>query len=136
MLIDATDLILGRLASFVAKKALLGQEIIIVNSEKAVITGNKKDILRKYQRKIEMGDVFKGPFISRTPEKILRRTIRSMLPYKKPKGKTAFKRIKCFINIPEKYKNEKLETVKEANISKVSNIKHLKLEELSKMLGK
>jgi len=45
MIIDATNLIAGRLATFVAKKALLGEEIEIVNSEKAVLTGKKSDLM-------------------------------------------------------------------------------------------
>ena len=46
--IDATDLIVGRLASHVAKKALLGEEFVIINSEKAILTGNKPQILAKF----------------------------------------------------------------------------------------
>jgi large subunit ribosomal protein L13 len=44
MIIDATNATLGRLASFVAKQALQGKKVIIVNSEKAIITGDKKGI--------------------------------------------------------------------------------------------
>jgi len=33
MIINADNLIVGRLASFAAKKALMGEEVIIVNSE-------------------------------------------------------------------------------------------------------
>ena len=47
--IDATDLILGRLSSIIAKKALLGEKIDIINSENAVITGKKEFILRNYK---------------------------------------------------------------------------------------
>ena len=42
MLIDSKNIILGRLASFAAKHALLGENVDIVNCESAVITGNKK----------------------------------------------------------------------------------------------
>ena len=104
MIIDGTDLILGRLASFAAKKALLGEEVIIVNSEKVMITGSKKNVLDNYKRKISMGSVRWGPFFPRTSERILRRTIRCMLPYKKDRGRKAYKKIKCFIGVPEKYK--------------------------------
>ena len=41
IVIDATNATMGRLASYVAKQALLGKQIAIVNSEKAIITGNK-----------------------------------------------------------------------------------------------
>ena len=36
--IDATNLILGRLASYAAKKAQLGENVDIINCEAAVIT--------------------------------------------------------------------------------------------------
>ena len=49
MIIDATDLVAGRLASSIAKKALLGETIDVVNCENLVLTGNK--IYGKYKHK-------------------------------------------------------------------------------------
>ena len=45
MIIDASNLILGRLATFVAKQALLGEQVFIANCEKSVISGDKANIL-------------------------------------------------------------------------------------------
>ena len=45
MLLDAKNQILGRLASFVAKKALSGDTVIVLNAEKAVISGKEKEVL-------------------------------------------------------------------------------------------
>jgi len=134
MNIDATNLILGRVASFAAKKALLGETINIVNCEKAVITGYKKALLIEFKRKRERGIPSKGPFYPRSPEKIVKRTIRGMLPYKQEKGKKAFKRIRCYVGVPENIKNT--ETIKIADINKLPTLKYLKLEEISKYLGK
>ena len=133
MNIDATDLIVGRLATVAAKKALLGKTINVVNCEKAVITGNKKSILLAFKRKRDMGIPSKGPFIHRSSDKIVKRTIRGMLPYKREKGMKAFKRIKCYIGVPEDIKN--LETIKKANVSKMPNLKYLKIEVVSKYLN-
>jgi large subunit ribosomal protein L13 len=130
---DATNLILGRMASFAAKKALLGETVNIVNCEKAIVTGNKKTLLLQFKRKRDMGIPSKGPFFPRSPERIVKRTIRGMLPYKQEKGMKAFKRIKCYTGVPENIKNA--ETIKEADISKVPNLKYLKLEQISKYLG-
>ena len=48
--IDANGLILGRLASTVAKRLLSGdEEIHIVNAEKAVISGSRASTLRDYR---------------------------------------------------------------------------------------
>lgn len=105
-MIDATDATLGRLASFAAKQALLGQEIVIVNSEKAVIIGNNKDIIVKYvQKRQRGGSAQKGPNFPSLPEFILKRTIRGMLDYKRGRGHDAFKRIKCYRGLPDEFKN-------------------------------
>ena len=49
MIIDATNLLVGRLATVVAKKALLGGKIDIVNAEKAIISGPKRLVINKYK---------------------------------------------------------------------------------------
>lgn len=138
MIIDATNQILGRLASIAAKKALLGEEIVIINCENAVITGTRENILANYKRKRSMG-TFKGPFYSRMPDRFVRRTIRGMLPYKQPKGRDAFKRIKTFIGVPDEYKNasESNNTFKteNADIKKLPSFKFITVNEVCKMLG-
>jgi large subunit ribosomal protein L13 len=58
-----------------------------------------------------------------------------MLPYKELRGKEAFKKVKCFLGVPVEYKNEKLETLKAANVSKLSTINYISLKDLSKYLG-
>ncbi len=133
MNIDAKNLIVGRFATIAAKKALLGETVNIYNCEKAYITGKKKSILLGYKRKREMGTPLKGPFIHRSPEKIVKRIIRGMLPYKQEKGRKAFKKIKCYRGMPEDVKNA--ETIKKANINKVSNLNYVSVKEISKFLG-
>ncbi len=133
--IDASDLILGRLATYVAKRVLLGENIELVNCEKAVITGNKRMILSKYQQRRERGTPSKGPFFPRRADMLVRRAIRGMLPYKKNRGREAFKRIKCHIGVPKEFENQKIETIKNANMSKLTTQKYIKVGELSKLLG-
>ena len=50
--IDATGLIVGRLGAYVAHQAMLGHNINIFNSEKAVMTGSKKVIVARYHHRI------------------------------------------------------------------------------------
>lgn len=110
VVIDAENGMKGRIASFAAKQALLGNEIVVVNSEKALISGDEKMNLAdfKFQRGINTIKPTKGPFFSRDPEKIMKRAIRGMLPdYRKGRGREAWKRIKCYMGIPEEFKNEK-----------------------------
>ena len=135
MIVDATNLILGRMATEVAKKALLGEKIDVVNCENAVISGNREQIFEKYRHKIKRGAPATGPFFPKTPERLVKRTIRGMLPYKQYKGKIAYKQIKCHAGIPEELKNEKFQTIEKANLEKLPNYRYITVSELCKFLG-
>lgn len=134
MNIDAKNMILGRLAAFAAKQALQGKEINIFNCESAIISGKKKDILRRYKMKMERGHPYHGPFYPRTANRLVRRTIRGMLPFKQARGVEAYKRIKCFIGVPEEFKKEKMEDVKGANAEKLKDIGYINVRELCRDL--
>ena len=104
IVIDAKGSVVGRLATFAAKKALQGNNIIIVNSEEAIIIGRPREILKKYTKRFALGrSVQKGPLYPRKSEHILRRAIRGMIGIKKSRGREAFKRVKCYVGVPEKY---------------------------------
>jgi len=105
IIVEGTEATLGRLASFVAKSALKGEEIIVVNCGEVIISGNKKTTEREFfEKRNRHGHSQKGPIHSKTSEKIVKRAIRGMLPnYRKGIGAQAFKRIKCFNKIPEEY---------------------------------
>ena len=134
MIINAENLVLGRLSTIVAKKAILGESIDIVNAEKVVIIGRKEDVLQRYKTKRSRGETLHGPYFPRTPDKLVRRTIRGMIPYKQGKGKEAFKRIKCHIGIPEDLKDKKIETIENAKLSP-QQMRYITLKELTKYLG-
>jgi len=131
---DAENQILGRLSATVAKDLLTGEKVFVVNCEKSVLSGNPKYKLSRYLEKIQKGDVKKGPFFPKTPDGILRRTVRGMLPIKKPSGRNAFKNLRVFIGVPEELKNKKLEKVKSADSDKLKT-KYITLEYLSTSLG-
>lgn len=135
MIIDATDLIAGRLATVVAKKALLGEKIDIVNSEKAIITGKKTEIFERYKKTADRGIPLKGPYLHRSSDRLLRRIIRGMLPYKQPRGADAYKRVMCWKGVPEPFKTQKLETVETAHVKKLPNLKFVTLGDVSEQLG-
>jgi len=100
MIINAENMILGRLASAAAKKALLGEDVKIVNCELAVITGDRQSIIKHYLSRLKLGQPQQGPFIQRRPDLFVRRTIRGMLPRKHLRGREALSRVKCYVNIP------------------------------------
>ena len=135
MIIDGNDLILGRLGSFVAKKALLGEKMNIVNCENIVITGKKEDVFGEYRKRLARGIHSKGPFLYKMPDMFVKRALRGMLPYRKERGKRAFKNIKCYIGIPENLNKEKIETVEMANINKVPSLNYVKVKDICKEIG-
>ena len=107
-LLDATDKILGRFCSQVAKKALLGEYIVIINAQDAIISGTKRDIHEKFLAKLKISTAtnpLRGPFHERRPDTFMRRVIKQMLPRKKVRGKEALKRVHVYISdIPERFK--------------------------------
>lgn len=134
MIIDAKDMVVGRIATVVAKKALLGEEISIVNCEDAIITGKKKSLLETIKKEKDRG-TYKGPFIPKLPDRFLKRIIRGMLPYKQDKGKTAYKRIKCYRGVPEEFEGKAITKIEKANVSKMKNLNYVTIKELCKKLG-
>jgi len=135
MLIDATNLIIGRLTSLVAKKALLGERVDIINCEKAVISGTKEEVFAKYKQKRDRGVPKKGPFIPRMPDRFVKRIIRGMLPMDKSRGREAFKRVMCHIGVPEKFKGKAADTIPSANADKLITLKKVRIGEVCKFLG-
>ena len=135
MIVNADNLILGRLASFVAKQALLGEKIDIINIEKAVVSGKRLFVLAHYRQKRERGYVTKGPFFPREPERLVRRTIRGMLPYKQEKGRKAFARIKCYQGVPKALAGQPAETVKGADASRLTSVSYITVHHLTRHLG-
>lgn len=135
IIIDAKDLILGRMAAMAAKKALLGEEVIIVNAEQAVISGKKADVVARYKAKVAKGIPLKGPYFPRQPDRLVRRTVRGMLPWKRAKGREAFKRVMCYIGVPEQYQNMKHETMKSAHVGKLPTLNRINVKELCRLIG-
>jgi large subunit ribosomal protein L13 len=135
MIIDASNLILGRVGTYVAKKALLGEKIDIINCENIVVTGKRESIFQKYDRTLQRGIPSKGPFVYRKPDRFVKRAIRGMLPYKRGMGKIAFKNIICHQGIPESLKDKKFETINNAGIDKVPNLKYVKVKDICVHIG-
>jgi len=133
---DAGGQILGRLSSVIAKKLLDGERVVVVNAEQAVVSGSKRATVSHYKVRTKRGDPIKGPFFPRTPDGIFRRAVRGMLPWKKPKGKAAYKRLQVYIGIPAKLesKRDKFEKAKVADIAKL-RAKSMTLGELAVALG-
>lgn len=105
VIIDADGCTMGRMASYAAKRALEGEEVIIFNAEKAVISGDREKILavykRKYEAKSQVNPRRIGPKRPKNPDRFVRRAVRGMLPYDTTRGKNAFKRVMVYTGRPE-----------------------------------
>lgn len=133
--IDATDAILGRLCSIIAKRALKGEKIDVVNSEKAVVSGNRGPTIAYYKQKQSRGHTFHGPFFPKQPDRIIRRTVRGMLPYRSAHGADALKRVMCYNGLPEAFAKEKIETIAYAAVSKLKYRKYIPMSDIAKQIG-
>ena len=109
--IDGEGLILGRLSSMVAKRLLAGEQIELVNAEKIVVSGAKKMIIEREKEFLGVGGHEKGPVHYRQPHRIVRKTIRGMLPHRKAHGREAFRRLKVHIGVPEEFEAAEKETI-------------------------
>ncbi len=103
IVVDATGLVLGRLASVTAKSLLAGEEVKIVNAEKAIITGAKEQIFGDYGQTRARGAKERGPYFPRRPDMILKRTVRGMLPHKMRRGRDAMSRLRVYVGIPREF---------------------------------
>lgn len=112
--IDADGLVLGRLSTHVAKRLLSGEEIVIVNAEKAIVSGSKVQLLAHYKHRRERGTRNHGPFFPRTADMILKRTVRGMLEHNKPSGRAAYRRLKVYVGVPSGLRSEKAESLETA----------------------
>lgn len=133
-IIDAKGLILGRMASKVAKLLLQGESIIILNAEKTAISGKKQHIVQDAKTFLEVGHPRKGPNHPRRPDRIVTRTIRGMLPRRKPKGIQALKRLRVYLGVPVEFDGKEAQTIIEASVDKLKS-PYITVGELASEIG-
>jgi large subunit ribosomal protein L13 len=132
--IDGEGLILGRMASIVAKRLLAGESVNIVNAEKIVVSGDKQMIIIKKKEFLNVGGHEKGPVHYRQPHRIVRRTIRGMLPHRKAHGREAFRRLKVHIGVPEDFEEAELEKMEKYHSSNL-NRRFVTIGEIAENIG-
>lgn len=137
MIIDGEGLVLGRLASKVSKILLSGENVTVLNAEKIMISGNRDWAYQKYKQRIDRASISNprdmGPKYPRRPDDIFRRTVRGMVPYKKSKGREAYKRLRVHVGIPKEFESQEITRVKEAEPKNIT--KSVKLGTVSQLLG-
>ena len=143
---DATDKILGRLASQVAKEMISArksgrqQRVIIINAEQAIVSGPKSKVLSDYRAKYQLNHARKGPFFPRMPDKIIKRTVRGMLPYQKnSSGRNALRDLRVLIGAPSNLSGDELpedhQWGETSKIDRKTPEKYVRLGEISSHLG-
>ncbi len=133
--IDDDGLILGRMASIVAKRLLEGERIDIVNAENIVVSGRRLQIIKKRKVFLEVGGrQDKGPFHYRKPNAIVRKTIRGMLPRRKPRGRDAFGRLKVYIGVPRQLRDSEMESIADAHLKRLRG-RYITMGEIAKNIG-
>jgi len=132
--IDASGLILGRMASIVAKRLLSGESIIIVNAERAILSGKRLSRARDAKAFLDVGHPGKGPYHPRRPDQIVHRTVRGMLPRRKPKGANALRLLRVFLGVPAELKTASLQTIPTAHMGRLK-CPYVTIEEIAKQIG-
>ncbi len=135
--VDATNQIAGRLSSKVAKLLLNGKRVIVVNAEKALISGSRESVVTEWKTKLEISsrvNPIYGPFHPRRPDNILRRMVRGMVPRKKPKGAAAMKRLRVHIGVPSGAEAAKFTMFEDTKAARPLPT-YVTMSELAKTLG-
>lgn len=125
LLVDATDKVLGRLASEVARRLRgkhkpeytphidTGDHIVVVNADKIRVTGSKLDS-KVYHRHTGypggIRSVVLKDLLRSQPERVIENAVRGMLP-KNPLGRAMFKKLHVYAGAEHKHQSQQPEAL-------------------------
>jgi len=132
LLIDAEDLVLGRLAALVATRLRgkhkpmftphidCGDNVIVVNAEKIAVTGNKLANEKYYWhtgypggiKERTMGAVLEG----KHPERLVLKAVQRMLP-RGPLGRQQFKNLRVYVGPEHPHEAQQPDTLDVASLN-------------------
>lgn len=125
MYVDANNLIVGRMASLVAEKLLLGETVVIAHAEKAVFTGNPVVLQKLWQTRLDLrprGNPETGPRFSRMPDRIVREIIEGMVPHRRERGVEAMRRLRVYIGKPAVLEGKPFKALEGAQNTKTKGV--------------
>ena len=133
--IDGKNAVLGRLSSAVAEKIMAGEEIVVVNCESIIITGDRDKVFAAYKAKVDRGECKsrKGPFDPRRADLLFKRCVRGMIPWTSTSGRNAYRRLHVFVGVPKQFSDAEL-VVEEQAMKKITG-KYTTLGAVAKFLG-
>ena len=134
-IIDGRNAVLGRLGSLVAQRIMDGEEIVVINAESIVVTGERDMVFADYKARVDRGDTTKrkGPFYPRRADLLFKRSVRGMIPWTSTSGREAYRRLHVFVGTPKQFADAETEKVEDA-MKKISG-KYTTLGAISKFLG-
>jgi large subunit ribosomal protein L13 len=119
--VDASGQIAGRLCSKVAKLLLLGNSVVVIHPEKALLSGSRGTVMTDFFHRLTIASVVHpkhGPFHPRTPEGIMTRMVRGMIPRRKPSGAAALRRLRVYGEAPKELSNVSFTSFDDAKATK------------------
>jgi large subunit ribosomal protein L13 len=137
LVIDGENQVLGRLASIVAKKLKLGYRVVVLNTEKIVVSGERRMVVDSYKLLFNI-TTHRNPYITgvrrpRTPPRLFKSAVEDMLP-KNRLGKEAIRRLKAHIGVPDEYRGKEAVKFPEADASRLAR-KYVRLGDVAREMG-
>jgi len=138
VIVDASGQIVGRMASRVAKLLLEGKRVVIVNAEEAVLSGEPKRVIEGYMKMFKV-QTYRNPERQgirreRSPQRIIKSAIKGMLPYRKPRGRQALKRLRVYVGVPDEFRDKEKIRFTDADAGKLQS-KYIKVGDLARLMG-
>ncbi len=132
LLVDAEDLVLGRMAALVATRLRgkhkpmftphidCGDNVIVINAEKVVLTGNKLANEKFYWhtgypggiKERTLGAILEG----KHPERLVLKAVQRMLP-RGPMGRQQFKNLRVYVGPDHPHEAQRPETLDIASLN-------------------
>ena len=138
IIVDASNCIAGRICSNVSKLLIQGNRVVIINSERAMLSGNRYKTIEDYKKYLEVGSVtnpIHGPYHPRRPDRILTKMVRGMISRRKSSGILAFKRLRVYIGMPTELQSSKeIKIFDDAKITK-SESYYITIGDVAKQIG-
>ena len=127
VVIDATDVVVGRLASYVAKRLRgkhradftphidTGDFVVVINAEKAKFTGNKLADKTYYRHTGHPGGIKEttaGKILSgRFPERAIEMAVKRMMPKESPLARAQYKKLRVYAGSEHPHEAQQPEAV-------------------------
>ena len=127
IVIDAEGAIVGRLASFIAMRLRgkhrpdftpnvdTGDHVIVINAEKVVFTGNKRDDKRYYRHTSHPGGIKETSpaklLDGRFPERVIENAVKRMLPKESPLARKQYSKLRVYAGTDHKHEAQQPEVI-------------------------